>query len=62
LLQLSGMSHFLLDNYRWIIPVWVGGLMLIVFVRWKLENRRWRREDEAIRRWLVKQAKEKSDG
>jgi hypothetical protein len=41
-----------IDDYRWIIPLWFGGLMLIVLVRWIGAERRHRKEDEQVRRFI----------
>jgi hypothetical protein len=43
---------WLLDNYRWFIPLLYGGLMLLTLVRWAFAERRHRREQQQIRRFI----------
>jgi hypothetical protein len=46
------VSQWLIDNHRWLIPVWFGGLMLITLVRWAFAERRNRRDKE-WERWFI---------
>jgi hypothetical protein len=46
------MSQWLLDNYRWVIPVFYGGLILITLARWVFADRRHRKEEQQINRMI----------
>ena len=41
-----------MSGAHWFILVVFGGLLLICFVSWRIDMRRFDREDEEIRRWI----------